>query len=105
MSEGWNDLGFTGKGGRFWVEMAERAFSTKLCLPEKGDAGEIFAALYMLLCGDIIRKENDQNLESFAISIDDWFVLLKNGGERATLASKEASSNGKTGSSFKSFTT
>lgn len=81
MDKDWRGLGFEGKCGRFWVQQAEKAFSTKLCLPEKGDAGEIFAALYMLLCGDILRRENDPTCASFAVSIDEWFHLLKSGGE------------------------
>jgi hypothetical protein len=35
-----------GKDEKFWVQQAERAFTSKLCLPHKGDdVGEVFAAL------------------------------------------------------------
>lgn len=73
-----------------WVKQAERALSTKLCLPDKGDVGEIFAALYMLLCGDILRREKDgetkQSLKlaaSFSVCLHKWFRLLKTGGKRS----------------------
>merc|ERR1711935_549966 len=87
--------------GRFWVKQAEKALSTKLCLPEKGDVGEIFAALYMLLCGDILRNKKDKeksdpNSASFSVSMDEWFCLLKTGGkvvEKAAVAEPSASPN------------
>ncbi|MEL7196588.1 MAG: hypothetical protein AAFO96_29460, partial [Bacteroidota bacterium] len=63
MDEGWIGLGFKGKCGKFWVEQAVQAFNSRLCLAEKGDAGEIFAALYMLLCGDVLRREKDREDE------------------------------------------
>jgi len=101
----WNKWGFQGRDGKFWVEQAEKAFSTKLCLPEKGDVGEIFAALYMLLCGDILRKEEDKKKEkekgsnqisaSFSVLIDDWFGLLKTGGKAKNADADKTTHTGK----------
>ena len=56
-----------------------------MCRPEKGDAGEIFAALYMLFCGDILRKQENELMERFSVSLQDWFRLLKNGGSKEEL--------------------
>ena len=41
MNENWRFGELKGKGRKFWVEQAEKAFTTKLCLPDKDDAGEI----------------------------------------------------------------
>lgn len=87
MDDKWNDSVVMGRCRKFWVEQARKAFSTNLCLPEKGDAGEIFAALYMLFCGDILRKEANTSLATFSVSLDEWFKLLKNGGRRALSSS------------------
>jgi len=45
------------------VEMFGRIFSSGLCLPEKGNYGEVAVALYLLLCGDVLRKEAGQMIE------------------------------------------
>ena len=65
MDETWKDGELQGHGKQFWTHQAEKAFTTKLCLPDKGDAVEIFAALYMLFCGDVLRKEADPELYCF----------------------------------------
>jgi hypothetical protein len=58
--------------------------------PDKGDAGEIFAAFYILYCGDYLRKlinnKNDENNKAimhysqFSVSLDAWLQLLLSGG-------------------------
>jgi hypothetical protein len=61
MDEDWKmnvkDCVVSGKSKHWWVERAAASFSSGLCKPDKGDAGEVFAALYLLFCGDLIRKE------------------------------------------------
>jgi len=47
------------------VKMMGRIFSTGLCFPAKGDLGEIAVALYLLFCGDILRKEENGDDKSF----------------------------------------
>ena len=81
MDEQWQQGSLKGQRRRFWVERAEKAFAAQLCLPDKGDAGEIFAALYMLFCGDILRKKKDASLSIFSVVLEKWFCLLKNGGK------------------------
>lgn len=80
MDESWELRGLKGRSRSFWVTKAQTAFNTKLCLPEKGDVGEVFAALFMLFCGDILRKKKDASLSTFAVSLTEWFRLLKRGG-------------------------
>ena len=55
-----------------WTERAMKLFSTGMCLPSKGDTGEVFAALFMLLCGDELRLEKDKNLEHFSVPLKEW---------------------------------
>jgi hypothetical protein len=55
-----------------WASRAMTLFSSGLCTPEKGDIGEIAAALYMLFCGDEIRKAKDPSLKTFSIPLQEW---------------------------------
>lgn len=89
----WKELGFSGKPGTFWVNQAARAFSSRLCLPEKGDVGEIFVALYVLLCGDILRSNHDTEMNSFSVPLDIWFRLVKNGGNPVSAPAGEPMSS------------
>jgi hypothetical protein len=75
MSDSFKLGSFRGTGGTFWAEKLSALFQRGLCIPEKGDAGEIFVALYFLLCGDILRTN-----DSFAIQLDKWIGLLMRGG-------------------------
>jgi hypothetical protein len=46
----------SGRSKQWWVERAVATFLSGLCRPDKGNAGEVFAALYLLFCGDLLRK-------------------------------------------------
>ena len=87
MAESWErpteklqQLEFKSREKSFWVQQAKMAFSSGLCRPEKGDVREIFSALYMLFCGDVLRQKQDPKLQAFSIPLEDWFDLLKRGG-------------------------
>ena len=75
-------LEFKSREKSFWVQQAKVAFSSGLCRPEKGDVGEIFSALYMLFCGDVLRQKQDPKLQAFSVPLEDWFDLLKRGGSK-----------------------
>ena len=60
----------TGAPPKFWVAQASLVFESRLFLQERGDAGEVLAALYMLLCGDELRKVKDACMRNFEISLD-----------------------------------
>ena len=86
MDSEWREGKLEGRDKKFWTEQAARAFTEGICIPDKGDGGEIFAALYMLFCGDVLRRKNDVSngrgmYSNFVVSLDDWFSLLMNGGK------------------------
>ena len=72
-----------------WVEAACIAFSTKLCLPEKGNVGEVFAALYVLLCADELRDLSGSLSATFAVDLFKWLDMVTNGG--GSVITKESS--------------
>ena len=57
--------------------------------PEKGDFGEVVVALYMLFCGDLLRKCMNEDNEfkgiqlysQFSVSLDDWLEAILSGGK------------------------
>lgn len=61
----------------FWVDQARMVFEQHLFLPNRGDAGEVFAALYMLLCGDVLRKVSDPFMRKFEIDLLSWVLSLQ----------------------------
>jgi hypothetical protein len=52
-------------------------FGIGICRPNKGDLGEVAAAMYLLFCGDLIRKRIDPMYTTFSISFADWLSVLK----------------------------
>ena len=60
--------------------MAE-LFDQHFCLPSRGDSGEVFAALYMLLCGDALRYKKDRYMRLFDVELGAWLVELKGTSE------------------------
>jgi hypothetical protein len=59
-----------------------------LCLPTKGDLGEVFTALYFLFCGDECRKTIDGNMNytTFSVPLEDWIesLFLKESSSEST---------------------
>ena len=81
-----------GKEKSFWVQETRRLFDSGLCLPEKGDTGEIMAALYMLFCADELRFNGGERfslLPSFAVDLGAWIDRLA--AEKAKLQSDTGS--------------
>jgi len=76
-----------GKGKQFWVAELTNLFSSGLVSPDKGDVGEIVVALYLLFCGDLLRKgfnkldEPKHMYKRFSVPLDAWLRLLQNGGQ------------------------
>ena len=68
-----------GQAKTFWSEKAMELFKSGLCMPEKGNPGEIMVALYLLFCGDLLRSKKDSALRDYSVSLDEWFSLLKKG--------------------------
>ncbi|KAG7345905.1 hypothetical protein IV203_004972 [Nitzschia inconspicua] len=81
MIDGWKLDNMRGKNPSEWVAHLGEIYSSGLCIPEKGDFGEVMAALYFLLCGDILRHRSDENLKTFSVDLQHLFALLVNGGK------------------------
>jgi hypothetical protein len=64
MDEDWKieESAIKGREPIFWTEAAIEFFSAGVCVPNRGDVGEIGAALYLLFCGDFLRKACVQNI-------------------------------------------
>ncbi len=67
-----------GKNKLFWTRKMSEIFSTGLCLPFKGDLGELAAAFYLLSCGDVIRKRIDRDYRTFSVPLSKFVQLLLN---------------------------
>ena len=75
----------------WWAGKIRELFSTGMVRPAKGDFGEVAVALYMLFCGDLLRKTISDTAKSknrdsldyshFSVSIDAWLDLLSSGGK------------------------
>jgi len=84
-----DDLTIKGTTKANIVNKMRDIFSGGICLPAKGDVGEVAVALYLLFCGDVIRMKNKHNLEFdrslyyHTISVDytRWMKALWNGGK------------------------
>jgi hypothetical protein len=66
------DTSIQGMEPRFWVENTARLFDQHFFLPNRGDSGEVFAALYMLLCGDVLRYNRDPYMRMFEVDLQAW---------------------------------
>lgn len=84
---------YVGKTKKFWSTAAMELFASGICLPDKGDAGEVMAALYLLFCGDEIRFERDNYLRTFAIPLDEWYTALFCNSKENVNSEETAASN------------
>lgn len=84
MDEDWQmeTANVRGKSKRWWSEKVSEVFSNGICTPEKGDVGEIMAALYLLFSADILRKQLDGDYKTFSVPVASWMALLVEGGGR-----------------------
>ncbi|KAL3913234.1 MAG: hypothetical protein SGILL_006570 [Bacillariaceae sp.] len=57
-------------------------------LPSRGDYGEVFAALYMLFCGDELREKKDRFMRQFEVDLPEWLKQLKMGPHTEDTADK-----------------
>ena len=62
---------------KFWIQNMARLLDQHFFLPSRGDSGEVFAALYMLLCGDILRYNQDPYMRLFEINLENWLQEVK----------------------------
>jgi hypothetical protein len=88
MDETWHSSAkgksLSGKAKSYWVGMMLEIFSTGLCQPSRGDVGEMTVAMYLLFCGDELRRCLPQGLigyETFSVSLAQWLKLLSTSRE------------------------
>ena len=76
-----------GESKKWWTQKLQEIFSSGIVSPDKGNLGEVVVALYMLFCGDLLRKETDkvkkseQRYTQFSVSMDNWLQLMVSGGD------------------------
>jgi hypothetical protein len=77
MDGDWQSNEVKGQLPYFWTKKAFDLFASGMCRPNKGDLGEIAVALYLLFCGDIIRKETDAKYYTFGVPFSSWLDKLR----------------------------
>ena len=78
-----------GEDHKVWAAKLKTIFSSGLINPDKGNFGEVVVALYMLFCGDLLRKKVNkehrgtltQDYSQFSVSLEDWLQLMMSGGK------------------------
>ena len=85
------DRELRGQNKTWWTEKLFYLLSNEMVRPDKGDSGEISVALYMLFCGDLLRKafnvENERSnpeaipYSQFSVSLDAWLQVMLSGGK------------------------
>jgi hypothetical protein len=78
MDANWKLGKFQGKDKKWWSDAVKMLYSTGLCLPDKGDVGEVLTALYFLFCCDECRQRSDDKKEytMFSVPLEDWIDSL-----------------------------
>jgi len=80
-----------GRPNRWWAMRLTDIFSSGLVSPDNGNVGEVVVALYLLFCGDLLRKRfNNKDVpengyKRFSVCLDAWLQLLQNGGKDSCL--------------------
>ena len=78
-----------GETKTWWTTKFREVIYNGIVSPEKGNFGEVVVALYMLSCGDLLRRRinSKMNLKGmdlysqFSVSLDAWLQLLMYGGD------------------------
>ena len=65
-----------GESPKYWTEKAIELVTGGICVPAKGDIGEVAGALYLLFCGDNLRYDESKELTTFNVSLLKWIDLL-----------------------------
>lgn len=76
MDKNWKSGDYQGMPPLEWTQKAMDIFVSGMCRPNKGDLGEIGAALYLLFCGDRIRRLKGSSYEAFSVPFQEWFEIL-----------------------------
>jgi hypothetical protein len=80
MDENWSLDSLKGKDKKWWCANVKTLYSTGLCLPDKGDVGEVLTVLYFLFCCDECRRSivGNSDYRKFSVPLGDWVFDLVN---------------------------
>jgi hypothetical protein len=78
MDETWVSEPRQGMSKQWWSEAVKMLYSTGLCIPEKGNVGEILTALYFLFRCDECRKciKDNTNYTTFSVPLEKWISAI-----------------------------
>ena len=70
------DATITGNKKTFWSAKMGELFSNSICEANKGDYGEVASALFLLFCGDILRKKADPDYKTFSVALGQYLEQI-----------------------------
>jgi hypothetical protein len=90
MDGNWKLGSLEGKDKKWWSKAVMTLYSTGLCIPEKGNLGEVFTALYFLFCCDECRQAIDDNgnYTTFSVPLEDWINSLLDSSSNSVSSGK-----------------
>jgi len=71
-----SDSTVQGKNPSWWSSRATDIFSKSICVMNKGDIGEVAVALYLLFCGDVLRRDISEDYTTFSVDLISWLNKL-----------------------------
>ena len=77
---------FSGRDKTFWTSRLSDIYTTGLCSVDKGDFGEMAVALYLLFCGDLLRKEKDDQYRTLSVDLDSWLSVAASMGSNVDIS-------------------
>jgi hypothetical protein len=69
---------YHGKEPSFWTEQVTAIFDSGLCRPISRDLVETGVTLYLLFCGDCLRRAYHDDYHTFSIPLGSYWTVLKN---------------------------
>jgi len=88
-----------GKGKQYWLEQLKWVVSNGFCCPQKKEVQKLLVALYLLFCGDSLRRQRDTDYMTFSVPLHEWIRLLLAGGKSQADTDQKMSEDSKTGPS------
>jgi hypothetical protein len=87
MDENWRLESLKGKDKKWWCAAFNTLYSTGLCVPDKGDMGEVLTVLYLLFCTDECRQSihDNKDYKKFSVPLEDWIDSLISEDADATI--------------------
>jgi hypothetical protein len=67
---------FRGREKTFWSAKMTQIFSTGICYPSERGLRELVGTLYLLFCGDLLRKSIDKAYKTFSVPLASFVQCL-----------------------------